>query len=97
MRKIDSLFVATGIAIGGFLTWYAYYCNSHRDATRINEFLYLLLFPPSIGLMVTENATVLGQAIVVSIVIAANGALYGLVSVALRKIFSKREKLETNT
>jgi hypothetical protein len=87
MRKIDGLFVLIGIAIGGFLTWYAYYCNSHREAARINEFVYLLLFPPSIGLMVTENATVPGQVLIVSIVVAANGALYGLLSVAFRKIF----------
>ncbi len=91
MRKIDGLFVAIGIVIGGFLTWYAYYCNSHREATRISEFLYVLLFPPSIGLMFTENATVLEQTFIVSMVIAANGLLYGTVAVALREMFSKRE------
>jgi hypothetical protein len=88
MKRIDHLFVLIGIGVAGFLTWYAYYSNSHREATRINEFVYLLLFPSSIGLMVTENATVPGQVLIVSIVVAANGALYGLVSVAFRKMFS---------
>jgi hypothetical protein len=92
MRKIAGLFVVIGIAIGGFLTWYAYYSNSHREAARINEFVYLLLFPPSIGLMVTENATVPGQVIIVSIVVAANGALYGVVYLALREMFRSRDK-----
>jgi len=87
MRKIDRLFVLSGLAVAGFLTWYAYYSNSHREATKINELVYLLLFPPSIGLMVTESATLIGQVIIVSIVVAANGALYGLVSVVVRKMF----------
>jgi hypothetical protein len=77
-----------GVAVGVFLTWYAYYSNSHREATRINEFVYLLLFPPSIGLMVTENASLAGQVIIVFIVVVANGLLYGLASAGIRKIFS---------
>jgi uncharacterized membrane protein YgaE (UPF0421/DUF939 family) len=91
-RKIVGLFVVIGMAIGGFLAWYAYYSNSHREATRINEFVYLLLFPPSIGLMVTENATVPGQVIIVSIVVLANGALYGLVYLVLREMFGSAKK-----
>jgi len=87
MKKIDQLFALVGIAVGAFLTWYGYYSNSHRAVTRINEFIYLLLFPPSIGLMVTENASLSGQVIIVFIVVAANGFLYGLASAAVRKIF----------
>jgi hypothetical protein len=88
MKKIDLLFVLIGMAVAGLLTWYAHYSNSHSEAARLNDFVYLLLFPPSIGLMVTENATVVGQVLIVSIVVAANGALYGLVSIAFRKMFS---------
>jgi hypothetical protein len=88
MRRIDHLFVLIGITVAAFLTWYAYYSNSHREVTRINELVYLVLFPPSIGLMVTENASEWGQAVIVSVVVAANGALYGLLSVACRKMFS---------
>jgi hypothetical protein len=86
MKKIDQFFALVGIAVGAFLTWYAYYSNSHREVTRINEFIYLLLFPSSIGLMVTENASLSGQVIIVFIVVAANGFLYGLASAAVRKI-----------
>jgi len=39
-------------------------------------------------LMVTENASLSGQVIIVLIVVAANGFLYGLASAAIRKIFS---------
>jgi hypothetical protein len=88
MKKIDRVFVLVGIAVGAFLTWYAYYSNSNVEATRINELVYLFLFPPSIGLMVTENASLSGQVIIVLIVVAANGFLYGLASAAIRKIFS---------
>jgi hypothetical protein len=90
IKKIDQLFVLIGLAVASFLTWYAYYSNSHREAVRISEVVYLLLFPSSIGLMVTENATSMGQTIIVSIVVAVNGALYGSTSVLVRKIFSER-------
>lgn len=73
--------------VAGLLTWYAYFSNSHREATKLSEWVYLVLFPPSIGLMVTENATVAGQVIIVSIVVAANGVLYGLVSLITRNVF----------
>jgi len=88
MKRIDRVLVLVGIAVGASLTWYAYYSNSRVEATRINELVYLLLFPPSIGLMVTENASLSGQVIIVLIVVAANGFLYGLGSAAIRKIFS---------
>jgi hypothetical protein len=88
MKRIDKVFVLVGITVGAFLTWYAYYSNSHREVTRVNELVYLVLFPSSIGLMVTENASSFGQAIIVLIVVAANGFLYGLACAAIRKVFS---------
>jgi len=88
MKRIDKFFVLVGIAVGAFLSWYAYYSNSHREVTSINEYVYLVLFPPSIGLMATENASSSGQVFIVLTVVAANGFLYGLASTAIRKIFS---------
>jgi hypothetical protein len=88
MKRIDKFFALVGIAVGSFLTWYAYYSNSHREVTRISDFVYLLLCPSSIGLMVTENPSLSGQVIIVLIVVAANGFLYGLASVVIRKILS---------
>ena len=90
MKRIDGLFALLGAAIGGFLTWYAYYCNSHVEAKRISELAYLILFPPSIGLTVTENASSLGQVTIVFMVVAANAALYGSVSTVLRKLLRRR-------
>jgi hypothetical protein len=87
VRKIDWSFALVGLTVAGLLTWYAYYSSSHREAKKISELVYLVLFPPSIGLMVTENATVAGQVIIVSIVVAANGVLYGLVSMIARNVF----------
>ena len=89
MKRIDGLFALLGAAIGGFLTWYAYYCNSHVEAKRVSELAYLILFPPSVGLMVTENASPLGQVTIVFMVVAANAALYGSVSIILRKFLSR--------
>jgi hypothetical protein len=92
MRKIDALFAVLGVAIASFLTWHAYYAGYHREVARINESVYLVFFPPSIGLMVTENATKAGQVFIVLIVVAANGVLYGLVCLVLRNVFGQREK-----
>ncbi len=87
MKRTDYLFFLIGLFVAGFLTWYAYYSNSHREAARISALIYILLFPPSIGLMVTEKASPASQALIISIVVAANGAIYGLASMIARKIF----------
>jgi hypothetical protein len=87
MRKIDQFFILIGLVVGGFLTWHSYYSNSHREAAKINELIYILLFPPSLGLMATENASEASQALIISIVVAANGAIYGLGSMIVRKVF----------
>ncbi len=87
MKRIDYLFFLIGSLIAGFLTWHAYYSNSHREAAKISELVYILLFPPSIGLMVTEKASPASQALIISMVVATNGAIYGLGSMIARKIF----------
>jgi hypothetical protein len=87
MNRIDRLGGLIGMAVAALLTWYAYYSNSHPNATRLSELAYILLFPSSIGLMATENATVLSQAIIVAIVIFANGGFYALLSAILRTAF----------
>lgn len=87
MNKTDRLGALVGIAVAGLLTSYAYYFNSHRDAPRIDDLVYLVLFPPSIGLMATENASVLGQVFIIAVVVAANGGFYALVTAILRGLF----------
>jgi hypothetical protein len=56
------------MAVALSLTRYAYYSNLHQDAPRLSDLVYLLLCPPSIGLMATENASVPGQAFIVTVV-----------------------------
>jgi len=90
MRKIDAFFGLVGVVIGGILIAYAYYSNSHHGGPGINEFAYLVLFPPSILLMATEKSTVLGQVVIGKIVVALNGALYTTVSIAGGTILRKR-------
>jgi hypothetical protein len=92
MRRVDVFFAVLGVAIGGFLTVYAYYSNSHSAAARISETVYLTLFPPSIGLMATENAATLGQVVIVSILVSLNGVLYGCVSALVGTLFGKRNR-----
>ena len=86
MRSVDKVLAGIGMVIAGCLTWSAYYSNLHPGATRINEMVYLVLFPPSLGLMATEKASVFEQVTITIFLICANGALYGLASAALRKL-----------
>lgn len=92
MKKIDAFIGLFGLFVGGLLTAYAYYSNSHSGAPRISETIYLIFFPPSIGLMVTENASVLGQVVIVSILVGLNAVLYGCISIVVRTIFGKAAK-----
>jgi hypothetical protein len=92
MHKTDRLFALVGMAVGAALTWYAYYSNSHPQAPKLGDFVYLVLFPPSIGLMATENANKFVEAIVIAAVVAANGGWFAFLSAAGRKIFSSRPK-----
>jgi hypothetical protein len=87
MPKMDRLFAFAGIAIGLVLSLYAYYSNSHPHAPKPNQLFYLLLFPASIGLMATENASPTTQAFMVAGVAAANGGYLALLSAILRGLF----------
>jgi hypothetical protein len=91
MKAIDKTFVSLGMIVAGILTWYAYYSNLHPGAPELGWFVYVVLCPPSIGLMATEHATKWGQAIIVLTVVAANGALYGVVSLIVREALRRRE------
>jgi FtsH-binding integral membrane protein len=84
MKKIDWLLAGIGLAVASFLTWHAYHANAHRDVAQINEYIYIVLFPPSLGLMATENASKAGQVFIVLTVVSANGFLYCLVAKAVR-------------
>jgi hypothetical protein len=86
MKKIDWLFASIGITVASFLTWQVYFANSHPAVARMNEFVYIVLFPSSLGLMVTENASKVGQVIIVLMVVGANGLLYCLVAKAVRSM-----------
>jgi hypothetical protein len=81
---VDRLFALVGVAVGGFLTWYAYHSNTHPQAPRVSELVYLLLFPSSICLMLTERASTFSQAIIVAFALFANGGFYALISAVLR-------------
>ena len=92
MNKIDRIGALIGMAVAALLTAYAYYSNSHRGSPRIDELVYLVLFPPSIGLMATENASPLSQAFIVTVVVAANGGFYALVAAVLREMAGSRPR-----
>jgi hypothetical protein len=87
MHKTDRLAALLGIVVGLALTFYAYYSNSHPQAPKVADWVYLLLFPPSIGLMATENASTFGRAIIIAGVAAANGGYFALLSAILRGLF----------
>jgi hypothetical protein len=84
MPKMDRIFALVGVCVSGLLTWYAYCSNGHPQAPRLSAFVYLLLFPSSICLMLTENASPPSQALIVAFAIFANGGLYALISALLR-------------
>jgi hypothetical protein len=84
MKTIDWLFASIGVAVASFLTWHTYYANAHPGVAQFNEFIYMVFFPPSLGLMVTENASKAGQVIIVLMVLGANGLLYCLAAKVVR-------------
>lgn len=81
-------FAAVGFGIAILLTGLAYYQNSHNTYYGLDG-LYLVLFPPSVGLMATERAGILGQIVVVVIVSIQNAVLYGLVGLGIGKLRTK--------
>jgi hypothetical protein len=91
LKRIDKTFVVFGMAIAGFLTWYAYYSNSHRGSPNLGWFTYIALCSSSIFLMLTENAkTAWEQALIIAVVVVSNGALYGAVCSTVREFMQRR-------
>jgi hypothetical protein len=86
VNKTDRIGALIGIFVGAVLTAYAYYSNSHQSAPKINELVFLVLFPPSIGLMGTENASPLSEAFIVAVVVLSNGGFYALVTAVFREM-----------
>ena len=86
MSRIDKLSFGIGILVAIILTLASYYSNSHPGSTKISDTVFVILFPPSVGLMVTENAGRTEQIMVVVLLVIANGGLYWLISVLVRKL-----------
>ena len=92
MSRVDKLSFSIGMLVASLLTWSAYYSNSHPGATKISEFVYLILFPPSVGFMAAENASKMEQVIIVALVVTANGGFYWLISFMFRKLIALAER-----
>lgn len=80
-----------GIGVAAALTGYSYYSNLHQDALQLGKLVYLLLCPPSFFLMLTENASLLGQILIVTVVVFLNGCLYGTVALILGNLFTRKD------
>ena len=91
MNRIDKFSFAIGMLVATLLTWNAYYSNSHPGATKISESVFFILFPPSLGLMMTENASKREQIMIVVPLVIGNGSLYWLISFLVRKLKSAAE------
>ena len=87
MKKTFLWFSLVGMALAGILVRYAYYSNYHRNAPRLDDYAYLVICPPSIFLMATENASTSGQVLIISLVVILNGLLYGMVAFVFRRLF----------
>jgi len=80
-------FAPIGIAVAAALTGYSYYSGLHRNALQPSELVYLLLCPPSFFLMLTENASLPGQILIVTVVVLLNGCQHGTVALILGNLF----------
>lgn len=89
--KCGVWFAGVGFVIAILLTCLAYYQNSHNVYYGLDR-VYLVLFPPSLGLMATERAGVLMQLVIVVFVSLQNAALYGLVGLAIGKLQAKMKR-----
>jgi hypothetical protein len=88
MKKTFLRFSLIGVAVAGILVQYAYFSNHHRDAPRLDDYVYLLTCPPSIFLMATENASAPGQVFIILLVVVLNGLLYGTVAMVFRSLLT---------
>lgn len=70
-------FAIAGFVIGEILCAYTFYSNSGHHAP-INDELFLVLCPPSIGGLALETAGVAGGIFGWLIISLLNGGLYGL-------------------
>ena len=84
-------FAGIGCAVAVLLTAVAYYHNAHlsqytsEDLAKWDEVMHVF-FPPSIGLIATERAGIIGQIFVVCVVSLQNAFLYGLVGWVVGKV-----------
>jgi hypothetical protein len=91
MKKPELVPIGLGIAVASFLTWHAYYSNSHHTP-QISEIVYLVLFPGSIGFMAADNASPFEQIFIVLLLVSVNGALYWVAWLLLRNLFDWAER-----
>ena len=85
MKTIDKIIALIGVAVGIFGTAYAYYANAHDGVSSTLQWLYIVLIPASLGLMATDHASTTERIVIEIIVVIFNGALYGLVSMMIRR------------
>jgi hypothetical protein len=86
MKKRELVPIGLGIAVSSFLTWHAYYSNSH-NTPQFSEIVYVVFSPGSIGFMAADSASRFEQIFIVLLLVSANGALYWVVAWSLRKLF----------
>ena len=78
--QITSIGAATGLALGTIGILYAYHANRLGGVSPGLQWLYLLFFPSSFGLMGFDSSSQTRQVIGEVIVVLMNGAMYGVVT-----------------
>jgi uncharacterized membrane protein len=76
-----------GIAVAGFLTRLAYYSNSHPGAKQVSPVAYLVLFLPSVSLMVVNGAS---RAVRIAVTIFSGPSKWGLLLSSLAVVTQTR-------
>jgi len=83
-------FAILGFCVGIALCGYTFYLTSHQ---RIgNEFLFLILCPPSILAMALDNAGVFGGVVGWLFISFINSAFYALVGALLQRVMATPQR-----
>jgi hypothetical protein len=97
--KIAAGFAVVGLLVAIVVISATYYEHSHHTSWAIEsipDIVLFLLFPMSVGLMVTEHASATSQIFICTMVTLMNGVWYGLLGLGLSRLFAHVNRKATS-
>lgn len=89
MSKMPMWFAVVGFGAALILVFYAFFSTANPSAPQLDPLVYIILCPPSLGLMATEHLHTLGRIVVSVFIVLANSCVYGAVGLGLELLKKK--------